>query len=66
MVQAPLPRALLLQSLQNLPKETPYPRVEQGPQVRKEEKGKKIGRDRKGKIRKKGGGGLQRNGGKKS
>lgn len=69
MVQAPLPRALLLQSLQNLLKETKHPRGELGLQIRKEGKGKKIGRDRKDKIKnlKKRGerGGMQRNGKKK-
>lgn len=49
MVQAPIPRVLLLQSLWSLPKEIPCPRGEMGPWIRKEGKDRKIGRDRKGK-----------------
>lgn len=48
MVQEPLPRVLLLKGLQKLPKETPHPRGDLEPWIRKERKGRKTGRDREG------------------
>lgn len=48
MVQEPLPRVLLLKGLQKLPKETPRPRGDLEPWIRKERKGRKTGRDREG------------------